>query len=184
MKRMLIEGPAVEPLLLAEAKAHLRLESEAEDALVGALIAAARVGVESDIRQALIAQRWRAVFEDWPADGVRLPVAPAISVEEVRAIDAEGAASVVDPQGYAFDALDWTVELDDRPEGAVAYEIDFTAGYGSSGVDVPQPLRLAMRLLVTHWFENRSAAMLGDGTSATPFGYRALVAPFRRLSLC
>ena len=50
------------------------------------------------------------------------------------------------------------------------YEIDFTAGYGSSGVDVPQPLRQAIRLLVTHWYEHRSAVGDNDDAAATPFG--------------
>jgi uncharacterized phiE125 gp8 family phage protein len=184
MKRMLLEGPAAEPLLLAEAKAHLRLDGDAEDALIGALIAAARVAIESDIRRVLIAQRWRALFEDWPGEGILLPVAPALSVEEVRAFDADDVASVLDPSAYAFEVVDGRVTLIDGAGGAARYEIDFTAGYGSSGVDVPQPLRLAMRLLVAHWFENRSAVVLGDGASAMPLGYRELITPFRRLALC
>ena len=51
-------------------------------------------------------------------------------------------------------------------------------------MDVPQPLRQAIRLLVTHWYENRSAVVLGDTAEATPLGYRELVAPYRRMALC
>jgi len=69
MKRMLLEGPAVEPVLVAEAKAHLRLDGDDEDTLIGALIAAGRVSVESDTRRALIAQSWRAYVGDWPEEG-------------------------------------------------------------------------------------------------------------------
>ena len=51
MKCMLLAGPAMEPVLLAEMKAHLRLDGTAEDDLLGALIAAARVAVETEIRR-------------------------------------------------------------------------------------------------------------------------------------
>jgi uncharacterized phiE125 gp8 family phage protein len=184
MKRMLLEGPAMEPVTLAEAKAHLRLDGEDEDVLVGSLIAAARAAVETETRRVLIAQAWRAFVADWPADGVSLPVVPALSVEEVRAIDGEGAASVLDGEAWAFDAVDGSVRLLEPVADAAEYEIDFTAGYGESGADVPEPLRLAMRLLVTHWFENRSAAVLGADAAALPFGYREIVSPYRRLALC
>ena len=168
---------------LAEAKAHLRLDGDAEDSLIGALIAAARVSVETETRRALIAQSWRAFVEAWPEDGVTLPVVPALSVEAVRAIDAEGEATVLDEDDYEFDPADCSVTID-PVAGAVRYEIDFTAGYGSSGVDVPQPLRQAIRLLVTHWYEHRSAVVLGDSATAIPLGYRELVAPYRRMALC
>jgi len=183
MRRILLEGPAVEPVLLAEAKAHLRLDGDGEDDLIGALIAAARVAVETEIRRVLIAQSWRVIVDGWPGDGVILPIQPALSVEAVRAIGSSGAATELPEDDYEFDAADFSVTLDPAP-GAVRYEIDFTAGYGSSGADVPQPLRLAIRLLVTHWYENRSAVVLGDNPAATPLAYRELVAPYRRMALC
>jgi uncharacterized phiE125 gp8 family phage protein len=183
MKRILLEGPAVEPVLVAEMKAHLRLDGDDEDDLVGALIAAARVAVENDIRRVLIAQGWRAIVERWPEDGVTLPVVPVLSVEAVRAVDAEGDATALDADSYELDPADFSVTID--PVTATEhYEIDFTAGYGSSGVDVPQPLRLAIRLLVTHWFENRSAVTLEDEAAATPLGYRELIQPYRKMALC
>jgi len=183
MKRMLLEGPAAEPVLVAEAKAHLRLDGEAEDALIGALIAAARVSVESDTRRALIAQSWRAFVEGWPEEGVFLPVVPALSVEAVRALDAAGVAMELSEDEYELDIADGSVTID-PVDGAARYEIDFTAGYGSSGVDVPQPLRQAIRLLVTHWYENRSAVVFADNPAALPLGYRELIAPYRKMALC
>jgi uncharacterized phiE125 gp8 family phage protein len=184
MKRMLLEGPAVEPVSLAEVKAYLRLDGTADDELVGALIAAARVAVETEIRRVLIEQSWRAILDDWPSDGVILPVVPALAVDEVRAIDDDGVATVLAPEHYEFDIVDGSVKLLDPLPQAASFEIDFTAGYGSSGVDVPQPLRLAIRLLVTHWYEQRSAVTLSDVPAAIPLGYRELVAPYRRMALC
>jgi uncharacterized phiE125 gp8 family phage protein len=183
MKRILLEGPAVEPVLLAEAKAHLRVTATDEDDLIGALIAAARVAIETEIRRVLIAQEWRLVVEVWPEDGVMLPLVPAISVEAVRAIDGEGVVTELTDDDYEFDPADFSITLD-PVVGAARYEIDFTAGYGAAGTDVPQPLRQAIRLLVTHWYENRSAVTLDDELSAPPLGYRELVAPYRRMALC
>ena len=85
-----------------------------------------------------------------------LPVVPVISVDAVRAVDADGVATVLDAEDYEFDPADFSVTLD-QITATDHYEIDFTAGYGTSGVDVPQPLRQAIRLLVTHWYEHRSA---------------------------
>ena len=48
--------PEVEPVTLAEAKAHLRLDTDADDAYVSALISAARERVELFLRRALITQ--------------------------------------------------------------------------------------------------------------------------------
>jgi uncharacterized phiE125 gp8 family phage protein len=184
MKRILLAGPAVEPVSLAEAKAHLRLDADDEDDLIGALIVAARVAVEMQIRRVLIEQSWRAFVETWPAAGIELPIQPALSVEAVRAVDAEGATTLLDAGDTDFDIADGSLQLVNPANGAASYEVDFTAGYGAAGVDVPQPLRQAILLIVTHWYEHRSAVADGDSAAATPLGVRALVAPYRRMALC
>jgi uncharacterized phiE125 gp8 family phage protein len=183
MKRILLDGPALEPLSLAEAKAHLRIDADDEDALIGALIGAARVAVETEIRRALIAQSWRAFVDTWPADGVTLPVVPVLSLEAVRAFDMDDTPTELDEETYEFDPADFSVTIDPVPS-AKRYEIDFVAGYGEAAANVPAPLRQAMRLLITHWYENRAAVMLSDDPTATPLGYRELVAPYRRVALC
>ena len=95
MKRILLEAPAVEPVLIGEAKAHLRLDRDDEDDLVGALIVAGRVAVETEIRRVLIAQKWRAIVDLWPAAGLVLPVVPVLAVDTVRAVEPGGGATVL-----------------------------------------------------------------------------------------
>ncbi len=112
-----------------------------------------------------------------------LPVVPVISVDAVRAVDGNGVATVLDAEDYEFDPADFSVTLD-QITAPTRYEIDFTAGYGTSGIDVPQPLRQAIRLLVTHWYENRSALTLADTAAETPLGYRELIQPYRKMALC
>ena len=62
-------------------------------------------------------------------------------------------------------------------------ELDVTAGYGDAAIDVPEPLRQAIRLLVAHWYENRGLIASGTTTSVLPSTVAALLAPYRVLSL-
>ena len=185
MRREYLAGPAVEPVLLAEAKAHLRLDTDDEDDLVGALVVAARVAVESEMRAVTVAQDWRTAVEAWRAgEAVALPVLPLLAVTEIRAIGADGAASAIPAEDYLVQPAEGAVRLLREPHPPPwRWEIDFTAGWGTSGVDVPQPIRLAIRMLVAHWYENRSPAMSSDRPVEGPAGWRALIAPYRRMRL-
>ena len=140
--------------------------------------------METEIRRVLIAQTWRAILDEVPADRVVLPVAPVLSVDAVRALNGAGVPALLTVADYSFQAADGSLRITGAPPGAVSIEVDFTAGYGTSAAEIPQPLRQAIRMLVTHWFEHRSAVTLGDAAAATPAGYRELLAPYRRMALC
>jgi len=186
MRRTLISPPAVEPVLLDEAKAFLRLDHAHEDDLIRALVAAARLTVEVETRSVLIEQVWRASFPDWPDGPLALPVMPVIAVTRIRGLDAAGAASDLPLAGFDIDVTAGTVAI--RPGAgpfvpAASYEIDYRAGYGPTGADVPAGLRQAILMLAAHWYENRSA-VTGAEMREAPEGVRRLLAPYRRLRLC
>lgn len=58
--------PVVEPVTLAEAKAHLRVDSEAEDDLILSLISAAREWVEVYLDRTLITTQWTMRLDSFP----------------------------------------------------------------------------------------------------------------------
>jgi uncharacterized phiE125 gp8 family phage protein len=184
MHAIALAGPAVEPITLAEMRAYLRLDSDAEDALVAGLVAAARIAVESATRLALIAQNWRVLVEHWPADGaVSLPLAPVLSVEAVRLVPHSGAVVLVDATSYrldtACDPARLLVHLSAvQPPAGDRIEIDITAGFGSGPESVPEPLRLAIRRLASRWFENRGDTSIPPGPLDPDIA--ALLAPFAR----
>lgn len=159
MTSTLLAGPGEEPVTLAEAKAWCRIDGTDEDALVTALIAAARLEVETMTGLALITQTWR--LATCPKGLlVLLPVAP------VSALVAAPDGAVI--QGDA-------VLLAELATGEIT--IDYTAGFGDAA-DVPADLKQAVMLLVAYWFENRDA-----GTSGVPVGLARLVASYRRVRL-
>jgi uncharacterized phiE125 gp8 family phage protein len=181
-----IDGPAVEPVGASEMRDYLRLDDGAEDALVAALIRAARLAVEAASGRVLIDSRWRVQRDGWPADGViLLPVSPLIAVERVRVVGPDGEVADLPAGLYDADLAGDPPRLivDPRaPEPGRAWSgvvIEVRAGFGASPESVPEPLRQAIRLLVARWFENR-----GDAASGLlPPDVQALIAPFRRMRL-
>jgi len=190
MPSLLLTAPAVEPLTLAEAKAYLRVEHNDDDDLIGALIAGSRIHVEGQTRRALIAQSWRLSFDGWPEDG-RIGVAPAPlrSLVAARVYDFDGNAQAIDTQAFVLDTAGsalvfapWALAQPGRI--AAGIELDVTVGYGDAAGDVPGALRVAIRLLVTHWYENRGVVAGGSSSTSTlPVTVSALIAPYRLLSL-
>ncbi len=177
--------PAIEPVSVAEARAHLRVTSAEEDPLIARLIVAARSEVERRTRRALIAQSWRLYLDRWPAGRVvRLPVTPVAAVTAVTVYDEDGIPGALDPDAYQLDGKAAPARL--RVAAGVpgsggrfnGIEIDFTAGYGPAADDVPAPLIQAVLLLVAHWYEHREAGV-EVATAHMPFGFSGLVAGYR-----
>ncbi|HVY20471.1 MAG TPA: head-tail connector protein [Bauldia sp.] len=190
MTAALITPPAIEPVLLDDAKAYLRLDADDDDALVTAAITAARVHVEALTRRCLIEQSWRVYLDQWPRRRiVPLVPAPLISVESVTVYDAAGAPHVVDEDDYEVDTvsvpgcllLSAAVPVAARQINGI--EIELTAGYGPSSIDVPGPLRQAIMMLVAHWYEHRGVVGHDRAGEIPPHGFDALIAPYRILSL-
>jgi uncharacterized phiE125 gp8 family phage protein len=183
MSSILLNGPAVEPLTLAEAKAFLRVEHADDDDIVAALVAGARIHVEAQTRRALITQSWRLVRDAWPEDG-RMAVTPAplASLLAARIYKEDLTTQDIDPQAFVVDAASavlsfapWALPQPGRAVGGI--EIDIEAGYGDAASDVPEPLRQAIRLLVAHWYENRGLAA-DHAVVKLPATVAALIAPY------
>jgi uncharacterized phiE125 gp8 family phage protein len=190
MPSILLSPPAVEPLSLAEAKAFLRVEHDADDDVITALIAGARIHVEAQTRRALITQSWRLSRDAWPDDGrIAVLPAPLRSLEAARVWRLDGTTQAIDADAFALDAasapavLSFAAGALPAPGRAVAgIELDIEAGYGDAAADVPQPLRQAIRVLVSHWYENRGV-VAASGAAVLPQSVAALIAPYRVLSL-
>lgn len=181
----LLAGPELEPVTLAEAKAFLRVDDGAEDALIATLVTSARLHIEATTGRTLLSQSWRAVLDRWPADGaVRLPVAPLLSVTSVTAYDEAGGAHALGLAQFRTETAPARLLLPPTVEGMPVLrqrqgiEIDYSAGYGAAAADVPADLRQALLVLVGSWFEHRDSA-----SEAMPSGFDRLVAPYRSARL-
>jgi len=189
MSAILLVPPAAEPWTVAEAKAFLRVEHDADDAIIASLIAAARGHVEALTRRALITQTWRFVLDAWPADGrIALRMGPLRALIAARVFDHANNASAIDVETFVVDAAAnviaspcWSLPMPGRFTAGI--ELDVQLGYGANAADVPDALRHAVRMLIAHWYENRGLAAIGASVAVLPAGAGALIAPYRMLSL-
>jgi uncharacterized phiE125 gp8 family phage protein len=176
---------------LAEAKAHLRVEHDDDDAVISALIAGARTHIEAQTRRALITQTWRLSYDLWPPDGRFAAVpAPVSEVVAARVYGESGTPQAIDVQAFTLDRAaapsiiafaPWSLPGPGRLVAGV--ELDIETGYGEAADDVPQPLRHAIKILVAHWYENRGLIAAGHAVAVLPASVAAIIAPYRVIRL-
>lgn len=183
-------APSATPVSVAEAKAVLRIAHGSEDELIGSLVGAATEEVERTTSLALIDQDWRLALDDVPRSStVRLRRGPVKEILSVTAYGVDGEARVLDPETYLFDSISTPARLHFRqPPGRLrtmnGIEIDFRAGFGEAGADVPDLLKRAILMLVAHWYEFRASFGAASQPVSIPDGYTRLLATYipRRLA--
>jgi uncharacterized phiE125 gp8 family phage protein len=62
-------------------------------------------------------------------------------------------------------------------------ELDVSIGFGDTIEDVPETLRQAVRLLVSHWYDNRGVVASAGQCAVLPSTVAALIAPYRMFSI-
>lgn len=156
---------------------------------LNSLVKAAREYIES-LCGPLITQSWYQYEDDWPKDTIQIGKPRLASVVAVKYTENGEAAATFASSNYSVDSADeyrprivlnndasWpSVDL----EEVNPIEIEFTCGYGASASTVPESLRLAILLLVSHWYEQRLPVFTGTGTPVEiPYAVDALLANYR-----
>lgn len=204
----LTSPPAVEPVTIEEARSQCRLTDSSEDGLLAGYVLAARHLAEERTERVLITQTWTETFDRrWPTlghhhahhhrvvqDGVfphsrrriLLLRAPVQSVASITYVDQNGATQTLDPSQYqagkhllagaieeaygvSWPAVRWQMD---------AISVQYVAGYTTPGL-VPEAIRMAILLLVGHFYNNREATVISAtrmSVSELPIGVDALLA--------
>jgi uncharacterized phiE125 gp8 family phage protein len=182
-------APGAEPVTLDEAKAQLREGNDDDDALIRALIAAARQAAERFTGRALITRGYSLYLDVWPEEGaVALPYPPLVSVSSVQVYADDDAALEFPAGSYFADRASMPGRVALRAgimppcpgRGTNGIEIRYRAGYGAAPSDVPELLRHGILRLIAHLYQHRG----DDGDSLIESaGSAALLRPYRILGL-
>ena len=182
----ILTDPTVEPVTLAEAKAHCRVDSTADDSLISSYIKAAREWVSAYMDETLVHTRYVMKLDSFPTE-IELPRPPmatsgtATAVTITYTLENQTTATLATNQ-YRVDRESvpgvirtlyngsWPSHLLDY--GAVT--VTWWGGFSGDGSKVEQRVKSAILWLVGMWYERRMAA---DGVNLTeiPFGVKALL---------
>lgn len=179
--------PAVEPVTLTEAKAHLRVDTSDDDTYIGTLVTAARQWVEEYLDRTLVNTQWTMRLDAFPHE-IELPRPPIASSGTVTAVTltytlGDDSTTTLAASEYRVDrqstpgvvrqlrAGSWPANLDDYNAVAVTW----WAGYGATGASVPAAIRHAILMLVGHWYEMRSSVLTGSISKEIEFGVKSLL---------
>ncbi len=181
MNKTLIVPPSIEPVSLAEAKLHLRVDHGDDDTLISNLIISCRQLVESHLNMALIEQTWLWAFDRWEdvakfktsANNVVLPFTTGggryvsvprgviSAVVSINTYDENDTATpwdipnVIIDQGDGRICLRYGTVWPKPSRSSLGVEIIYKAGFGASADDVPAPIRHAVLNMVAYYYDLR-----------------------------
>lgn len=179
MKTSIVTAPAAEPVSLADAKLHLRVETAytADDAYITALITLAREYVELVTNRKLITQTWKYYPEGWPCrDYLSIPYGMLQSITSITYYNTDGSSATMSSSDYIVESAtdpgrvvlaygeSWPSETL-YPSNPI--HIQFVCGYGLAGSSVPTPIIQAIKIMVADMYEQRESAIVGRSVTAT-----------------
>ena len=178
-KTVLVTGPVRKPVDIINAKDQLRVDLEFEDdnSYIEGLIVAATGLVENITGRKLITQKWNAYFDTWPKDHFEIPFGKLQTVHSITYTDSGNNLATWNTNSYLVDSYSDPGEIIPaygqqwpavtlRPVNAIC--IQFSCGYGGNETTVPEDLCHAIKLLMTHWYENRETVVVGTITGKIP----------------
>jgi uncharacterized phiE125 gp8 family phage protein len=179
--------PVVEPVSVADAKAHIRVDTNTDDTYIAALIGAAREYCETYMDETLVDSQYVMRLDAFPAviELPRPPMSqtPARTAVSITYVTGEaGGTATLDTTAYRVDrdsvpgkirttyAGSWPSHLLDY--GSVT--VTWWGGRGEDGSKVSPRVKAAILMLVGQWYERRMAADAAS-MSEMPFGVKALL---------
>ena len=181
---------STEPLSLAEAKSHLRVDIDDDNTLISALITAARQYCEKYCNRSFIQHTYRADLP-WFCHSITLPLGPVQSITHIKYYDTSS-PSVLTTLATSVYALNYdTVRRNHGASWESAYprfdavQITYVSGWKDNsspvgvGESVPQAVLAAIKILVGEMYEHREVSVVGLTRMENPVA-RLLLDPYRK----
>jgi len=178
----------VEPVTLAEAKAHMRVDFSADDTYIGTLITAARRHAENRTGRSFITQTWVQYLDAFPRF-IELHRGDVIGITTLKYIDTDGALQTWDAANYQTDLKDNPARVmparnvsnwpNTSTEDFNAVQVTYTAGYGATAASVPADIRQAVLVITEHLYGFGREVVTDMRLQTVPFSAYNLLEEYR-----
>lgn len=164
----LVTDASVEPVTLADMKEFMKVDLSDENDIITSMIKSARISIENYCGIGLTTKTYDYYFDE-VSDVIKLPLPPLQSVTTFVYNDLTYSETEISSDYYKVFSFD-------RNEGEIiklptytypsdipsyrAFRVRFVNGYGDDATDVPSTIVEALKLTVSHWFENRESQSL------------------------
>jgi len=164
----LVTDASVEPVTLAEMKDFMKVDLTDEEDIITSLIKSARISIEKYCGIGLISKTYDYYF-DKAEDVIKIPLPPLQSITTFAYNDTTYTETEISSSYYKVFTFDnnkgeviklQTFTYPSNIPDYRAFRIRFVNGYGATANTVPETLKQALKLTVSHWFENRESQEL------------------------
>lgn len=135
----------------------------------------------------LVTQTWQQDYDRF-CSVQRIRLGPVASITSITYYDGDNEQQTLSSDVYEMlnDELGTYVALKPDQSWPSTYNrraaVSITYVAGSAAADVPASIKAAIKLLVSHWNENREAVVLG-AASELPLGVKAILSPYSRVGV-
>lgn len=181
MALRLISPPTSLAVSLDEAKAHLRVDHNDDNALLLFYIGQAIAHVDGKdgmLGRALVDQTWELVLDAFPVNEIKIPLPPLISVTSIKYDDVAGNEFTLSPSLYTVDNVKepgWVLPDGSWPgtfAGVNSVRIRYRAGFLDTGsppiTKVPDDIKQAILLMVGTAYAQRETLLEGQSIMQIP----------------
>jgi len=154
----------------SEVKNYLKVDDATDDALIAAMLKAARQVVEARQNISTLTKTIIQKLERFPSsykvatdyeNVIKLLVYPVVSVSSITYLDENGALQTLAQNLYEVDTYRGIIGEavdEDFPDTYLSLNdvtITYTAGFGTAATDCPSDIRIAVLKLIANMYDNR-----------------------------
>jgi len=173
-------------LTTAEAKTHLKVDTDADDTYIDNLISAATESAQIFTNRYFINSTIIQYGDTW-SDIATLFKSPVSSVDEITYYDSDNSLETLATSVYLTDVNHQPARIGLKPNQSFpsladrisAVIVEYTVGYGSSAANVPEGIKEAVLLTVGNLYENRQEVVVGRIATELPKSAQYLLEQFK-----